>query len=939
MQHKYALKICCLALLPIAICSTNFVYAAEENINASQYYEKAVVEFRNNDMKAAIINLKNAIQQNQKYLAAHVLLGRAYLSEKDFAIAEYEFSLSKELGADKSVIVLPQAQLYLYEMKYSQLLQEIDAEQYSVSLQPELHVYRGHAHFYLNQFNDALKEYEIAARLNPQLVSSLLGKANALLRLNNVKEAKSSIDKAIQLEPKNAEVWFVQASIEHAQGNLQQAIKNYDKSLEITPNHLEARLARAGLFTALNKDEQALLDFDYLRENYPFEPRAAYLQAVVLERNNRAEESKKALEAAADILLQVNPIFIEQNPQILMLSGLVNYSLKRFDVASNFFKKYIKQFPEQLEAYKLLGDILLTNGEANKVVELLEPVEQYATHDNQFLLLLGTAYSDIGKYEKANITLEKAASIDTLDHKTNTELGMNQLAVGDSKLAVKQLEMATKNKPDNTKAGINLVVLYIKRHEGEKALPIAKAMSDRFPDNLTLLNLYGTTQVAVKQMKQARATFEKVISFNPDFITSHLNLSKLDVAEKKYDAAKQRLLTLNKKFPINASILLELAQVEQAAGDVEKSVKWLEDALKIDEKSLPVVLAIIETKFKAKKYSEALNTALNSEKYFKHNVQFLVALVNCHIATGQKDTAKSLLKEMAENEVGYDAKKLYEIAGQQTALADYAGAIKSLQKATKSNSAYLPAKIALAELQLNHGQQIYALNIAQELLDGQPNKAIGHRLMGDIASHDKNFSQAVTHYQTALEKEKNTDLLMRLYVALRQTNNAPKASSLLEQWVKAHPNDTIPILALADEYLQQKKWIKAQKYYEPLLKNNPNQSLLLNNLAYIYFVTANSNALEYAEKAFKLTPNQASSNDTLGWILVNKNQPERGLEYLRTAHTLSAQNSEIRYHLGVALYKLNRIDEAKIELEAALLEQQAFNGIDDARSLLDKIKK
>jgi putative PEP-CTERM system TPR-repeat lipoprotein len=938
MDYPKLLKNCFLALLPLVVFSMGSV-CAEDTINSSQYYEKAIVEFRNNETKAAIINLKNAIQQNPQYLAAHILLGQAYLREKEFAIAEYEFTRSKELGADKSLIVLSQAQLYLSETKYNQLLQEIDAEKYGVSLQPELHIYRGQAHFQLNQFNDALKEYELAVRLNPQLASALLGKANTLLRLSNVKEAKLAVEKALQLEPKNADAWYMEASIEHAQGNLQQAVKNYDKSLEINPNHLEARLARAGLLTALNKDQLALVDFDYLRKNHPFEPRAAYLQAVVLERNNRSAEAQQALVDAADILLQINPIFIEQNPQMLMLSGMVNYSLHRFDLASGFLKRYIKQFPEQLEAYKLLGNILLTNGEANKVVELLEPVVQYATNDHQFLLLLGTAYSEIGKYEKANATLEKAAAVDILDSSIHTELGMNQLAVGEDKTAIKQLEIAVKNTPDNTKAGINLVVLYIKRHEGAKALPIAKAMVDKFPGNLTLLNLYGTTQVAAKQIKQARATFEKVISLNPDFVTSYLNLSKLDVAEKKYEPAKQRLLELNKKFPTNIAILLELALVDQAMGDSEKSIKWLDDALKIDEKSLPVILAAIEAKFKAKKYPEALNIAMAGEKYFNHNVQLLTALVNCHLAVGQKDTAKSILKNMAENEVGYDAKKLYQVANQQAALADYAGAIKSLQKATRSNAAYLPAQVALAELQLNHGQRIYALNIAQALLDEQPNRAIGYRLMGDIDIYDKNFSQAVVHYQTAFDKEKNTDLLMRLYSTLRQTNNEQKATALLEQWVKAHPKDTMPILALADEYLQSKQWVKAQKYYEPLLKNNPNQPLLLNNLAYIYFVTGNSKALEYAEKALKLTPNQASSNDTLGWILVNKNQPERGLEYLRTANALSARDSEIRYHLGVALYRLNRIDEARIELVEALQEKQNFNGVEEARILLDKIKK
>ena len=920
----------------IVITPTYDAYAGDNN-QASHYYEEAVIQFRNNDIKAAIINLKNAIQQNPNYLAAHILLGQAYLREKSLAIAEHELLLADKLGADKSLLVLSWAQLYLYQIRYSQLLQDINPSLYSSALRPALYVFRGHAHFQLNHLDEALKEYEAAGRLNPQLADPILGKANVLLRQGNVEGATAAANKATQLEPKNAETWFIQASIKHVQGDMTQAIKNYDKAIEIMPDHLDARLARAGALMDLGKDHQALEDLVYLRKNYPFDPRAAYLHAVVLERNGQKEESHKELEAAADILMQIRAEFLEQHAQSLMLSGLVNYSLQRFDQASVYLKKYIEQFPQHPGAYKLLGSILLSQGQANEVIELLKPALQYATNDYRFLMLLGTAYAQTGRHDEAIALLEKASAMDTHGDNIHTELGMNRLAMGQDDLAIEQLALAVKDKPENSKAGITLVVMYIKRHEGEKALPIAKAMYEHAPDNLTLLNLYGTAQVAAGQMKQARLSFEKALSINPDFITAHLNLSKLDVAEKKRDQAKQRLIDLNKKFPDNIAVMLELAQVDQAAGDYDKASEWLEQAGRIDNKSITVVLALIDLKLKAGKYPEALDIAIEAETDFRHNVQLLEALARCYVAEGQIGKATAVLHNMTD-EVGFDAKQLYQISKQQVALADYNEAMKSLKKALQGNANYLPAQIALTELELSHGEKIFALNGAQRILELHPNKAIGYRLMGDIDSHDKNFSHAVVNYQTALDKEKNPDLLMRLYIALKQANDHQKAFNVLEQWVKNNPQDKAPMLALAEEHLQAKQWEKAQQYYEQLLKNNKNQPLLLNNLAYIYFVTGNAKALEYAEQAQKLTPDQPSSNDTLGWILVNKDQPERGLEYLRTAHARSAQDPEIRYHLAVALYRLNRLDEAKLELEQALQEQQTFNGVDDARVLLNKLR-
>ena len=77
-------------------------------------------------------------------------------------------------------------------------------------------------------------------------------------------------------------------------------------------------------------------------------------------------------------------------------------------------------------------------------------------------------------------------------------------------------------------------------------------------------------------------------------------------------------------------------------------------------------------------------------------------------------------------------------------------------------------------------------------------------------------------------------------------------------------------------------------------------------------------AQEIAERALKLSPNNASYADTLGWILVNKGQVEAGLRYLREARLRNPDNGEIRFHLAYALSKTGRKEEAKEELKAAL---------------------
>ncbi len=216
---------------------------------------------------------------------------------------------------------------------------------------------------------------------------------------------------------------------------------------------------------------------------------------------------------------------------------------------------------------------------------------------------------------------------------------------------------------------------------------------------------------------------------------------------------------------------------------------------------------------------------------------------------------------------------------------------------------------------------------------GFPAPTAGRRCL-----HDQNFSLANSHYQAAFELEPNTTSLMQLYDSLYKTNQPDKAFTLLEQWVKKHSQDYVPMAAFANELLKSGNFKEAEKYYDLLLKQYPNEPQFLNNLAYTYLNLGNNKALSLAEQAHKLAPGQAATNDTLGWILVNSGQAEQGLHYLRNAHSLQSQDPEIRYHIGVALSKMQRNDEARQELEQALKANTLFNGRDQAKVLLEKLR-
>ena len=71
-------------------------------------------------------------------------------------------------------------------------------------------------------------------------------------------------------------------------------------------------------------------------------------------------------------------------------------------------------------------------------------------------------------------------------------------------------------------------------------------------------------------------------------------------------------------------------------------------------------------------------------------------------------------------------------------------------------------------------------------------------------------------------------------------------------------------------------------------------------------------------RAHRLAPKDPAIQDTLGWILVEQGQVDKGLRQLRDARLRDPQNPEIRVHLAAALAKSGRRDEAKREVEELL---------------------
>ena len=93
-----------------------------------KYLEDAKAYQGKGEHRAAIIQLKNALQQEGSNREARLLIAQSYLKLGDGASAEKELKRARELGATPQQVLPLLGQAYLQQQKFRQVLDELKAD-------------------------------------------------------------------------------------------------------------------------------------------------------------------------------------------------------------------------------------------------------------------------------------------------------------------------------------------------------------------------------------------------------------------------------------------------------------------------------------------------------------------------------------------------------------------------------------------------------------------------------------------------------------------------------------------------------------------------------------------------------------------------------------------------------------------------------------------
>ena len=176
--------------------------------------------------------------------------------------------------------------------------------------------------------------------------------------------------------------------------------------------------------------------------------------------------------------------------------------------------------------------------------------------------------------------------------------------------------------------------------------------------------------------------------------------------------------------------------------------------------------------------------------------------------------------------------------------------------------------------------------------------------------------------------------MIKMAETMKFTGKGAAAVALAAKWNKDHPTDMIGTMYYSEQLMATKQFAPAATLLEEVIKREPNSAAALNNLAWVYQQQKDGRALATAQKAMKLTVDNAAVIDTVGWLMTEQGDVKGGLPLLQKAAGLAPNALEIRYHLAVALSKSGDKAGARKELDAVLSQNKHFAQIDEARALL-----
>jgi tetratricopeptide (TPR) repeat protein len=637
------------------------------------------------------------------------------------------------------------------------------------------------------------------------------------------------------------------------------------------------------------------------------------------------------------------------------------------DAALQSATDVLQQDPNNTDAQLLMANAYAAKGMMKDATSILQDLLKQQPSLTAAHLDLGLLYAGSRQMDQAKAELEKALALDPASIKARKTMAVFYLASGNAAAAEEQYRTALQvnaNSPEILLALADFYRMQNRESEAEQTYKQLVAVQNNSPESrLSLASFY----IRQKRLDEARALDEQIAKDSPNFLPAQLQLVEMALDAADLQRGEALLAPLVKNHPLDTEVVVQQGRLLLAKGKPQESATVLEPALK--NGNSPQVHYFLGVAY------EQLGNIDRAQSEMEAAISADSRLQNAYVALSRM----TLNRGQAQSAVKYAQQALQINPGCSQCLALLGSAYSDMNdtpNADKYLQAYAGARpgspdpeVRLGYLRLRQRKFSEAVSFFEKALALNPREYDALDGMVTAMVQQDNKQGAVQRIKTAMAGDQSPELLnvagrtfvlagddqaaedvlrkalqsgpqnFGSYVLLgrlyAKQNKAGQAIDSFESAVKLRKTDVGLWTMLGMLYQQVGNLPKAQEAYNKALEIEPNAGVAANNLASIYLDNKGDTdkALELARRAKVALPKVPNVSDTLGCIYTKRQLNEMAIPLLQEAVNGDPKNANYHLHLGIALARFGKKEQAKNELSAALKLNPGLSQREEAKEI------
>jgi cellulose synthase operon protein C len=925
MQHTVTPRFAFAALAIVAALAT--LGCGQQT--AQSLVTEARADLGKGDAQAAIVRLKQALQTEPASNPARVLLGEALLASGDPVSAAVELAKSLESGAEPDQVMPLLARALLLSTQHRKLISTYaNVQLRDAGAQAAFRTSLATAWALSGDKRKAEEALGAVLAGSPDFVPALLLKARFAASRGEYQPALQVVDGLLSRDSALYEGWHLKGEV-HTYGlrDPKAGEPFFKKALEANKAHYPSQVELTKARILAGDLKGAKEQFELLRALAPSHVSTLFLQSQIAYFDKNFKMARELIQA----VLRVQP---DEVGALQMLSAL-EWQAGAYVLAARPLETALKIDPDLPDARTNLAYVYLRVGQANKALEILQPLIREQAAPPRALAAAAQASLQLNRLDDAEALYSRAAEASPGDAESRTALALTRLARGDAASAFAQLESLALQTKESL-ADSALISARLRRGELDPALAASQALLRKAPNSPVSHELLGRVRLARDELPAAREAFEKALSLDPRSLSAVANLAEVDVRSGQPQAALRRAEALATSEPDNFAAQLLLADVRRQTGvsaDLVREALTRAVAAAPDEATPRVRL--IEFLAGRRQMEAARSAAQEAVTAIPNNILILDALGQMQVAAGDLQQALSTFRSITSIDS--------ESAGASVRMAEVHrlngnlnAAVGELRRAVELNPQLREARIALMDILVQQKRSREALAIAKELQRRLPKSSAGYLFEGGVHGRLKNNDAAAAAYRLGLANAADRgDLALNYMGSLILGGKRSEGEKFALDWLSQNPGDGAIRYQLGEYYMGLGQMKAATLHFERALAARPDYAPALNNLSWLLAQQRSPGAVGLARRALALEPNNPAYLDTLATALAAEGKLAEAVEAQKLAVQVAPGDPVLKLRLAKLAMDAGDKALARSELQR-ILAVPANTAVNQEAALLMK---